>query len=209
MLDGLDCAATVAPATAVASDFGCFAATLHRDLAPRSALERVLADRVTLAAWRLNLASIEESGAAREGDPLAPVSLEALRAERSLETALELLASVRGMPAAADRVGPTGFAAEIADGRPDVGSYSNEWPALPAQESPAPADWRARLEFDGASEDGTPVVRGTWATVGQVVSRIVDGWAWADVLRAHPELTEDDIRACMAYIAEHDGTEDR
>jgi uncharacterized protein (DUF433 family) len=30
---------------------------------------------------------------------------------------------------------------------------------------------------------------------------IVDGWTWTDVLRSHPELTEDDIRICLAYTA--------
>jgi uncharacterized protein (DUF433 family) len=28
---------------------------------------------------------------------------------------------------------------------------------------------------------------------------VVDGWTWADILRAHPELTEEDVRACLAY----------
>src|SRR4051794_28525882 len=76
---------------AVAPDFAGFAATLLGDLDPRSALERVLVDRLTLAAWRLHLTSLDEFGSARDGDGLAPVSRETLRAERSLESALDLL----------------------------------------------------------------------------------------------------------------------
>src|SRR4051794_18638787 len=44
--------------------------------------------------------------------------------------------------------------------------------------------WRAHLTFDPGVSDHSPVVRGTWITVGQVISRIVDGWSWADILRA-------------------------
>jgi uncharacterized protein (DUF433 family) len=50
------------------------------------------------------------------------------------------------------------------------------------------------------------VIKGTWVTVSQVVSLIVDGWSWSDILRTHPELTEDDIRICLAYtVAEEEG----
>src|SRR5262249_28579069 len=45
--------------------FDEFAATPRRDLAPATPLERVLADRVTLAAWRLPLISSAEARAAR------------------------------------------------------------------------------------------------------------------------------------------------
>ena len=50
------------------------------------------------------------------------------------------------------------------------------------------------------------MVTGTWVTVCQVVSLIVDGWTWSEILRAYPELTEDDVRTCLAYtVAEDDG----
>lgn len=62
--------------------------------------------------------------------------------------------------------------------------------------------WRSRLLIDPSVSESSPVVRGTWITVGQVVSRIIDGWTWADLLRTHPELCEDDIRACLAFATE-------
>lgn len=63
-----------------------------------------------------------------------------------------------------------------------------------------------RLLFDASVSSASPVVRGTWVTADSVVSKIVDGWTWADVLRTYPELTEDDIRACLVHVIENDGT---
>jgi uncharacterized protein (DUF433 family) len=72
----------------------------------------------------------------------------------------------------------------------------------PVAPEPESLDWCDRLTFDPGVSDASPVVRGTWITVDQVVGRIVDGWSWSDVLRAHPELVEDDLRACLAYAVE-------
>ena len=106
-----------------------------------------------------------------------------------------------------------------------LADFSNEWPVVPrgrmvedfadadaddpacvAQGDEPLADrWRGRLVFDLDVSEDSPVVKGTWVTVCQVVSRIVDGWTWSDILRAHPELTEDDLRTCLAYtVAEDD-----
>ena len=70
----------------------------------------------------------------------------------------------------------------------------------PAQgEEPLAENWQGRLIFDFNVSEASPVVKGTWVTVGHVVSLIVDGWTWGDILRTHPELTEEDIRVCLAY----------
>src|SRR2546423_537782 len=74
----------------------------------------------------------------------------------------------------------------------------------PSQSDPSD-QWRGHLVFDPAVSSLSPVVQGTWVTVDQVVSMIVDGESWAEILRNHPELTEDDIRACLAYAVEEDG----
>jgi uncharacterized protein (DUF433 family) len=66
--------------------------------------------------------------------------------------------------------------------------------------------WHDRLVFDRNVSEHSPVIRGTWITVGQVVSLIVDGWSWSDILRSHPELTDEDLRICLAYtVAEESG----
>jgi uncharacterized protein (DUF433 family) len=74
------------------------------------------------------------------------------------------------------------------------------------EESPSDS-WRDRLTFDPKTSDDSPVVKGTWITVDHITSLIVDNWSWADILRSHPELTEDDIRSCLSYAIEqsHDG----
>lgn len=64
----------------------------------------------------------------------------------------------------------------------------------------APLDrFSEHLAIDINVSETSPVVKNTWITVAHVVSLIVDGWTWTDILRAHPELTTDDIRACLAY----------
>lgn len=62
-----------------------------------------------------------------------------------------------------------------------------------------------RLVFDPEISESSPIVKGTWITVSHVVSLVVDGWTWADIIRVHPELTEDDIRACLAHQIETEG----
>jgi uncharacterized protein (DUF433 family) len=59
--------------------------------------------------------------------------------------------------------------------------------------------WEDRLTSVPCVSEHSLVVEGTFVTVEHVVSLIVDGWTWSDIIRAHPDLTEDDIRACLAY----------
>jgi uncharacterized protein (DUF433 family) len=62
-----------------------------------------------------------------------------------------------------------------------------------------PGRWQDCLTFDRDVSEDSPVVKGTLVTVKHVVSLIVDGWTYNDVIRAHPELTVDDIRTCLAF----------
>jgi uncharacterized protein (DUF433 family) len=97
---------------------------------------------------------------------------------------------------------------------------SNEWPIVlpsaPADMDDDPhelasddvvEDWQDRLVFDFNVSEASPVVKGTWVTVSHVVSLIVDGWTWGDILRTHPELTEDDLRVCLSYTVAQDNGE--
>ena len=203
------------------ADFETFAVSLRRALVPASALENLLADRLILAAWRLQLASALEFDAALLGEDLPPLSRETFDAEHDLGKALELLESSRAArigrddrPAPEPEPEPAQSADDFADVYPcDEADLSNEWPTLPEteqeeeeeeEETPADPRWQDRLVFDFNVSETSPVVKGTWVTVGHVVSLIVDGWEWSDVLRTHPELTEDDVRVCLAYSVEHD-----
>lgn len=219
-----------------ATSFQGFAAEMRRDLGPETLLEQILADRVILAAWRLRLVSQVESAAARGDGPdsdLPSIDRAVLRAESSLETGLVLLKAARSAcrtrwnvaPSEPSKGGPsTQHLDEInqddflGDSAFELPSLSNEWTQMPGDDElgdlddDKPADapepcWKGRLVFDDNISVSSPVVRGTWVTVRQVVSLIVDGWTWSDVLHTHPELTEDDIRACLAFTVEQDDGE--
>jgi uncharacterized protein (DUF433 family) len=215
------------------SEFGEFSAALRADLAPATLIEHVLVERVILAAWRLHQMSRIETEAARRhpsAEGLPPISRADLRAESSLETALFLLQAARGHckdrwgaaavtssksgPNIATHVDCTGADFDGPTDPEPISDLSNEWTPVPDTLAEPDEDesandlgsrWTRRLGFDHDVSESSPIVRGTWVTVRHVVSLVVDGWTWSDILRTHPELTEDDIRACLTYTVEHDG----
>ena len=196
-----------------AAGFHAFAKDLLRDLNPRGPLERLAADHVVHSAWRLK-AGLEKQVAREIGEKSDPDSdsgapkgrsraNELDQASRSMREALESLDFLR----ARSQVIPSAPAFEL-EAETDI--FPNEWPIVPSEsfdEQPVEGDdpddevpnWRDRLVFDFDVSDISPVVKGTWITVSHVISMIVDGWNWADILRSHPELSEDDIRTCVAY----------
>ena len=58
-----------------------------------------------------------------------------------------------------------------------------------------------RIAVDPAIMTGKPVVRGTRIPVERVLRHLEDHDR-ADLLQAFPELTEADVRACLAYARE-------
>lgn len=46
------------------------------------------------------------------------------------------------------------------------------------------------------------MVKGTRISVEHVVKLLGDGWSEADVLRSYPNLTAEDVKACLAYAGE-------
>jgi uncharacterized protein (DUF433 family) len=46
---------------------------------------------------------------------------------------------------------------------------------------------------------GKPVIRGTRLAVEFVIGLLADGWGEADILANYPDITHDDIMACLAY----------
>ena len=170
---------------------------IRAHLTPTGPIETLLMDRLIQAAWRLRrVTQAEAAGVVDE----TLLRFEAL-AERSLYKSLRALegrqARRRATGGLADRGSPQsdpddGDSQATADRR---GSASL---AAPLTEDD-PGNGSGRLSFDPNISEESPVVRGTWITVNHVVSLIVDGWTWTDILRSHPEMNEDDIRACLAY----------
>jgi uncharacterized protein (DUF433 family) len=62
----------------------------------------------------------------------------------------------------------------------------------------------SRIAIDPEVRFGKPCVRGARMTVGDVLSYLASGMREEDILRDFPQLTRDDIRACLAFAAERE-----
>ena len=51
---------------------------------------------------------------------------------------------------------------------------------------------------------GKPSVKGTRITVGDVLSYLASGMSEQQILADFPQLTQDDVRACLAFAAERE-----
>lgn len=183
-------------------EFTTLLGDLKAELAPKGLVEALLVDRVLLAVSRLR--SIVDQNGDDEGLALA---------EQSIDRALEALTNSRANRAegwgraatSCSRVGDCSSLAPLPGGPEALPIDAENETESKSETNPADGHWRDRLTFDGNVSDESPVVRGTWVTAGQIVSLIVDSWSWEDILRNFPELTERDIRACLAYTVEQDG----
>jgi uncharacterized protein (DUF433 family) len=63
-------------------------------------------------------------------------------------------------------------------------------------------DWRERITVDPRILVGKPVVKGTRIAVEMVVDLLAAGWTLQQILDSYPTLTEEDVRACLAYASE-------
>jgi uncharacterized protein (DUF433 family) len=63
-------------------------------------------------------------------------------------------------------------------------------------------DLLQRISIDPAICHGKPCVKGTRIMVWQVVQFLANGDLTEDILAAYPELTREDVQACLAFAAE-------
>ena len=61
-----------------------------------------------------------------------------------------------------------------------------------------------RISLDPAIRFGKPCVRGTRIAVGDILGYLAGGMSEDQVLTDFPQLTREDIRACLAYAAERE-----
>ena len=61
-----------------------------------------------------------------------------------------------------------------------------------------------RIAIDPAVRFGKPCVRGTRISVGDVLEYLAGGMSEDEILADFPQLTRDDVRACLAYAAERE-----
>lgn len=62
----------------------------------------------------------------------------------------------------------------------------------------------SRISIDPAIRFGKPCVRGTRISVGDVLGYLAGGMSEAAILADFPQLTHDDILACLAFAAERE-----
>ena len=60
------------------------------------------------------------------------------------------------------------------------------------------------ITIEPGKRGGKPCVRGLRITVYDVLEYLASGSSHAEILREFPFLTEDDIRACLAYAADRE-----
>jgi uncharacterized protein (DUF433 family) len=61
-----------------------------------------------------------------------------------------------------------------------------------------------RISLDPNIRFGKPCVRGTRITVGDVLGYLASGMTGDELLADFPQLTANDIRACLTYAAERE-----
>jgi uncharacterized protein (DUF433 family) len=60
-----------------------------------------------------------------------------------------------------------------------------------------------RISSDPAIMVGKPCIKGTRITVELILRELGAGHSFADVLDAYPHLTEEDLRAALAFAADY------
>lgn len=61
-----------------------------------------------------------------------------------------------------------------------------------------------RIAVDPNIRFGKPCVRGTRVSVGDVLGYLAGGMTETEIMGDFPQLSRDDIRACLAYAAERE-----
>ena len=62
--------------------------------------------------------------------------------------------------------------------------------------------WQDHISIDPQILVGKPVVKGTRIAVELVVELMANGWTQEQILENYPNLTAEDIRACLAYATD-------
>lgn len=65
-------------------------------------------------------------------------------------------------------------------------------------------DYRVIITIEPGKRSGKPCIRGTRTTVTDVLEYLAGGMTHAELLAEFPDLTEDDIRACLAFAADRE-----
>jgi uncharacterized protein (DUF433 family) len=64
--------------------------------------------------------------------------------------------------------------------------------------------YRERITIEPGKRSGKPCIRGLRITVFDVLDYLASGMSDAQILQDFPELTVEDIRACLAFAADRE-----
>ena len=65
-------------------------------------------------------------------------------------------------------------------------------------------DYRKIITIEPGKRSGKPCIRGLRITVIDVLEYLAGGMSIPQILAEFPDLTEEDIRACLAYAADRE-----
>jgi uncharacterized protein (DUF433 family) len=65
-------------------------------------------------------------------------------------------------------------------------------------------DYRKHITLEPGKRGGKPCIRGLRITVYEVLDYLASGMTEDDILRDFPDLTREDIRACLAFAADRE-----
>ena len=65
-------------------------------------------------------------------------------------------------------------------------------------------DYRRVITIEPGKRGGKPCIRGLRITVYEVLEYLASGMSEAQILRDFPDLTADDVRACLAFAADRE-----
>jgi uncharacterized protein (DUF433 family) len=65
-------------------------------------------------------------------------------------------------------------------------------------------DYQKIITIEPGKRSGKPCIRGTRMTVTDVLEYLAGGMTQAELLAEFPDLTAEDIRACLAFAADRE-----
>ena len=65
-------------------------------------------------------------------------------------------------------------------------------------------DYQSRIMIEPGKRSGKPCIRGLRITVYDVLEYLASGMTEAQILADFPDLTSEDIRACLAFAADRE-----
>lgn len=65
-------------------------------------------------------------------------------------------------------------------------------------------DYEGRITVEPGKRGGKPCVRGLRITVSDVLEYLASGMSQEEILKDFPDLTMDDIRACLSFAADRE-----